>query len=141
MFDMSAFVEIIDIKASNAIKKRHENLENEEPKVNNEDVEILVGTPRKRLLTNLLTSFDIKSKRHKKEIFERTLKVVSDFFKEGDSSKEGRDISNDEAIVYKGLFAPINSKPDKIENDTNKSDSSSDESGKSDISEHEPFWT
>ena len=136
MFDMSAFVKNIESKASNAIKTRHANLENEETKDNNEDVEILGGQPRKRLLEDLMTSFDNKSKKHKKEIFQRTLKMVADSFKkeeEDDSSTEEKMISMNEATVYKGLFAPINKKQDKIDNGSNKSDSSSDESDNSDL--------
>ena len=136
MFDMSAFVKIIESKASNAIVTRHANLENEETKDNNEDVEILGGQPRKRLLEDLMTSFDNKSKKHKKEIFQRTLKMVADSFKkeeEDDSSTEEKMISMSEATVYKGLFAPINKKQDKIDNGSNKSDSSSDESDNTDL--------
>jgi hypothetical protein len=137
MFDMSAFVKIIESKASNAIKTRHANLENEETKDNNEDVEILGGQPRKRLLEDLMTSFDNKSKKHKKEIFQRTLKMVADSFKdEEDSSTEETEISRNEATVYKGLFAPINTKQDKIDN---RSDLSSDDNDKSDTSEPDNF--
>jgi len=116
---------------------RHANLENEETKDNNEDVEILVGTPRKRLLEDLMTSFDNKSKKNKKEIFQRTLKMVADSFKdEEDSSTEETEISRNEATVYKGLFAPINTKQDKIDN---RSDLSSDDNDKSDTSEPDNF--
>ena len=83
-----------------------------------------------------MTSFDNKSKKHKKEIFQRTLKMVADSFKqeeEDDSSTEEKMISVNEATVYKGLFAPINKKQDKIDNGSNKSDSSSDESDNTDL--------
>ena len=84
-----------------------------------------------------MTSFDNKSKKHKKEIFQRTLKMVADSFKEEeDSSTEETEISKNEAKVYKGLFAPINTKQDKIDN---RSDLSSDDSDKSDTSEPDNF--
>ncbi len=126
---MSAFVKIIESKASNAIVTRYANLENEETKDNNEDVEILDGQPRKRLLEDLMTSFDNKSKKHKQEIFQRTLKMVADSFKkveEYDSSTEENMISMNEATAYKCLFAPINTQQDKIDTGINKSHSSSD---------------
>ena len=61
--------------------------------------------------------------------------MVADTFKkeEDDSSTEEKMISMNEATVYKGLFAPINKKQDKIDNGSNKSDSSSDESDNTDF--------
>jgi len=128
MFDMSAFVGIIEPKASSAIKNRHENHEIEQPKVHNEDAVITIGSNRKRLLQDLIVSYENKSKKHRKEIFERALNMVSKSCTKDNTEKT---ISADEADIYKTIFADINPKSDKNQDNCNGDDSSSDESSTS----------
>ena len=77
MFNIREFVSEFEIKASSSITTHHEKLESQQHKVKETEVIICEGISRKRLVEQLITSFDtITNKRHKKEIFERRLAMV-----------------------------------------------------------------
>ena len=126
MFDMSSFVGVIDQRASTAIKKRHKNLERtEEPKVQNEDADITVGSNRKRLLENLVQSYENKTKKHKTAIFGRALNMVSETCSQGNDDKT---IAENEVDIYKKIFAEINPTSERSKEARDEEESSSDES-------------
>ena len=125
MFDMSSFVGVIDPSASAAIKNRHKNLETEEPKVQNEDADITVGSNRKRLLVDLVRSYENKTKKHKTAIFERALNMVSVTCSQGNNEKI---IAENEVDIYKEIFAEIKQTSEKSNEARDEGDSSSDES-------------
>jgi len=99
MFNISTFVSEFEVKASNSITIRHENLQCQENKTKEAQLIISEGTSRKRTFEQLIASFDaITSKRHKKDIFERTLAIVLDVH------KNKSDITESEAEAYKSIM-------------------------------------
>ena len=82
-----------------------------------------MGSPRKRLIKDLMISYESKSKRQKKEIlFERTLNMVS---VSSAMDTEEENISTAEANMYRNMFSSIAQKSEKIqESDSCSSDDS-----------------
>jgi len=126
MFNISTFVSKFEVKASNSITTRHENLQCQENKTKEAQLLIISeGTSRKRTFHQLIASFDaITSKRQKKDIFERTLAIVLDV------DKNTGDITKSEAEAYKSIMQTSSSAKATSNNESNSE--SSDSSGESD---------
>ena len=58
MFNIREFVSEFEIKASSSITTRHEKLESQQHKVKETEVIVCEGISRKRLVEQLITSFD-----------------------------------------------------------------------------------
>ena len=120
MFNISTFVSEFETKASNSITARHDKLQCQENKPKEAELIISGGTPRKRTFEQLIASFDaITSKRHKKDIFERTLAIVLDVHKNKNS------ITEDEAERYKTIMQTSSSAKSNYNKDPNSGSSAS----------------
>ena len=134
MFNIGLFVRNFELKASRAITTRHKELESQQPKAKQANLEITVGLPRKRLLEELMTSFITnKNKRHKTEIFQRTLTMVS---RTCSAEHKSDNISEAEVTLYNDIFKEPSSKPtnDKEVAGSGSSGSSDDDGSASDRS-------
>jgi len=133
LFNISEFVSEFEPKASSSITNRHEKLQSQQNKIKETELIITEGAPRKRTIEQLIASFDsITNKRHKKDIFERTLSIVV----ERSSADNNTDfISQAEVERYKNIMQASSTKSNSKVDQSNPSSSDEDSASSSDSSQ------